>query len=897
MRWIYKLPLRFRSLLQIHNVEQELSDELRFHLERLIEEQVAKGMTPEDARYSALRALGGVEQIKEECRDMRRINYIENFLQDVRYGLRQLRRSPGFAAVAVITLALGIGANTAIFSVVNAVLLRPLPFPEPDRIVQLIKQYKNGTGSSISVPLFNYWKLHNQVFSHLTAFSFAPIGFNLATRGLPERVPGARVTAEFFQVLAVNPSLGRSFLPEEDRPDGGHVVVLGYHVWRSRFDANPGLVGQAISLDGQPYTVVGIMPQGFRFPASSDFGSGTDLWIPLQLPLESRDQANYLVVIGRLKPDVTRKQAAASMSILTQQLRKDFPQGVDESETATLVPLHERLVGNIRPALLVLMGAVGLVLLIACVNVANLMLSRAAGRGKEIAIRTALGAARGRIAQQLTVESVLLAILGGALGLLAATGGDRLLIAFSPVDIPQFTEAGVDWRVLVFTLGVSVLTGILFGIAPALSASRTDPNEPLKEGSLRSTAGGRHRRLSGVLVVGEIALSLMLLAGAGLLLGSFVRLANVDPGFDPRYVLTFETTLPESKYGTPPALSTFYREVLERLQALPGVEAAANVTNLPTEFGPDFPFNIEGRAESNANQEAGDSQYRVISPGYFRVMRIPLLRGRYFNEADTEASPGVVIINATMARQSWPHQDPVGQTIIIAKTMGPEWTDRSRQVVGVVGDVKDTSLDEAAPPEMFVPNTQVPAHMTALMVRVIPTRWVLRTKGDPHSLTSAAAHAVLAVDANEPIAAIKTMEEVVSGSISRWRFNTLLLGIFSALAMILAAVGIYGVLSYSVARRTHEIGIRMALGAKRGDVLKMVVGQGFSLTLVGVGIGIVGAMALTRFLSSLLYGVKPTDPMTYVVVSLFLTSVALLACYIPARRAMKVDPMVALRHE
>ncbi len=816
--------------------------------------------------------------------------------RDLRYALRVLAKNPGFTIVAVLTLALGIGANTAIFSVVNSVLLRPLPYPQPDRIFQVLKQYRTDTGDSISVPLFNYWSQHNQVFDHFAAYSGLPIGFNLAEQGLPERVPGVRVTGEFFKVFGINPGLGRDFLPEEDRPGGGRVVVISHGLWQSRFHSDPNVTGKLISLDSQPFTIVGVMPEGFRFPSAYDFGTGTDLWVPLQLPLDSRDPANYLASMGRLRQGVTREQAGAELGALTQQLRKDLPESADSHEGATLVPLQERLVGRVRPLLLILLGAVSFVLLIACVNVANLLLARSSARAKEIAIRTALGAGRWRVIRQLMVESVLLGLLGGAAGLAVAFEGNRALVAMSPVELPGLGAAGLDGRVLAFAFAVSLLTGILFGLAPALSISRTNLSDSLKESSTRSTAGGHRRSLSGALVASETALSLVLLVGAGLLLKSFIKLAHVDPGFDPRNVLTFETTLAESKYSTLEPLSVFYRQVLDRLQALPGVESTANITSLPTQPGPDLTYTIEGRAAENSSGASGDSQYRLISPEYFRAMRIPLIQGRFFTDADTNSSAGVVIINQTMARKSWPDANPIGQTITIAKDMGPEWTDRPRQVVAVVGDVKDSSLNEPPPPEMFIPYSQAPAHLIALMVRVIPTRWVVRTRGGGVSI-HALRQAVLDSDPDEAVASVKSMEEVLGGSIARWRFNMLLLGIFAALALILAAVGTYGVISYSVSQRTHEIGIRMALGAGRSNVLAMVIGQGMLLTLIGVGIGIAGGLALTRFLASLLFGVKPTDPLTFIVVSAVLAGVALVAIYIPARRATKVDPVVALHYE
>jgi putative ABC transport system permease protein len=828
---------------------------------------------------------------------MHRGSYFESFFQDIRYGARQLRRSPAFTAVAVLTLALGIGANTAIFSVVNSILLRPLPFPQPDRIMQILKQYKDGTGEAISAPLFNYWRNHNQVFDSVAAFDILPIGLNLAKSGEAERVPGVRVTAEFFKVLGIRPALGREFLPEEDSAGGPHAVILGNGLWQRRFAGDATLVGRSITVNGEQYVVAGIMPPGFDFPSGSDFSSGTQLWIPLQLPTISNDPANYLACIARLKTGYSRFQAQAQTTQVTQALHRTMPNLVEADESAALVPLHERLVGPIRPALLILLGAVGLVLLIACANVANLLIAKSSGRIKEVSIRAALGASRFRMMRQLLTESVLLSLLGGFLGLALAFGAVNVISGLVPAGLPRPVRVSVDWRILTFTVAVSLLTGILFGLVPALSTARTRVSDALREGSTRLTLSISARRLSGSLIVVETALCVVLLVGAALLIQSFARLLEVYPGFDPRHVLTFETTLPEAKYGTPARFSAFVRSSLLNLQALPGVESAATVTCLPTQFGPDLTFTIEGRTGPGSDQDPGDSQYRIISPDYFRAMHIPLLTGRHFTEGDSDRSQPVAIINQTMARQFWPKSDPLGQQFVIGKSMGPDWTEPPRVIVGVVGDVRESSLSELATPEMFVPYGQVPAHVEALMVREISAHWVVRVKGAPLSVASEAKQAVLGVDPDEPIAQVQSMDAVLSASLGHWRFNMTLLAAFAALALVLSSVGIYGVLSYSVSRRVREIGIRMALGAGRREVMKLVVGEGMATALIGIAAGLASALALTRLLASMLYGVRPTDPLTFLASALLLAAVSLLASYIPARRATQVDPMVALRHE
>jgi len=877
-----------RRKRMMEDLDQDISD----FVERETQDNVERGMSPEEARYAALRKFGNVTRVKEETWEVWSFGWLEQLWQDIRYGLRMLAKNRGFTAVAVLTLALGIGANTAIFSVVDAALLRPLPFEHPDRIVQVMRHYPQGyKEAAVSVPVIVYWQNHSPVFDHVAAYDFFSGGFNLSRGNEPERVSGTRVSAGFFPVLGVKPALGRTFSPEEDQPGGPRVVVLSERMWRTRFGAAPDLVGKTIALDSEAVTVLGIMPAGFDFP------SHTDVWVPLRLPVTSHDRANDYFCIGRLKRGVTRQGSQAAMDVLQRRFNRENP-NLESSPEVLISPLQEELVGEIRPVLLVLMGAVCFVLFIACVNVANLLLARSTTRRKEIAVRAALGARRLRLIRQLLTESILLGLSGGALGLMLAYKGIPVLLALAPTDFPRLTEARINLGVLGFAAALSLLTGILFGVGPALRVSHGALNETLKEGGRSSTEGRHGERTRSVLVVSEVALSLVLLAGAGLLMESFVRLRQVKPGFDPHNVLTFQMTLPEPKYSSPGKVFAMFRQVLQRIEALPGVQSAATVTSLPLELGPDLPFDIEGRPAKNPNESTGDSQYRSISADYFRVLKIPLLRGRYFTESDTEQSAGVVVINYSMARQYWPGEDPIGKRLTIARTMGPDWADVApRQVVGVVGDVRDASLDQPPNPTMFIPFAQLRPYVLALTLRELPSRWVVRTAGDPAAMAAAIRREVLALDRSQPIASIHTMDQVVSQSMAGSQFNMSLLGIFAALALLLAAVGLYGVISYTVAQRTHDIGIRMALGAGKGDLLKLVVGHGLILAIVGVGLGLVGSTALTRFLSGMLFEVQPKDPATLGCVSLGLIIVAAVASYLPARRAAKVDPIVALRHE
>ncbi|HEV2352332.1 MAG TPA: ABC transporter permease [Terriglobia bacterium] len=890
MRWIYNWPLRLRSLFRRKRVESELSGELRFHLEKLIEEKVATGMTPEEARYAALRELGGEDQIKEECRDMRRVNYIENFIQDVRYGLRMLAKNPGFTAVAVITLALGIGANTAIFSVVNAVLLRPLPFAAPDQLVSVVSTRRGNVPDNASYPDFADWRAQSHAFSQMAAYDTD--NFTLTGRGEAMHIQGAVVSANLFSLLGVKPALGRAFLPGEDKlpaANGAFAIILSHHLWRERFSADPGIVGRTIEIDNRDFTVVGVAPAGFQFPVQ---GEPVDFWMtmaiafvtaPGQPSMVDQRGAAYLDVIARLKPRVSRAEARAEMSTIVSRLNKQYPDRAPRG--VEVVPEIDRVAGPVRPALLILLAAVASVLLIACANVANLLLARGASRQKEMAVRAALGAGRGRMIRQLLTESVLLAGLGGALGAVLGLWGISGLLSLLPVDIPRLAGMHVDSTVLIFTALVSMLTGILFGLAPATQASKLDFVESLKEGG-RGLSNGLHRsRGRGLLVVADVSVAAVLLVAAGLLINSFLRLQRVDPGFNPQHVLTFKMDLPYVRYSGP-SQTQFFERAIARLSHVPEVLSASAVLPLPLDGDDVATFlTIEGQPATGANRPRAG--YTWVEPGYFRTVGISLIGGRDFAAGDDLTATPVVIINQTLARRFFPHQDPIGKEIKPGIGNGYK-TPPVREIVGVVGDVRQYGLSSAPGPEVYVPLAQSPLGSM---------NFVVRTKVDPLSMVGALRREITEMDKELPFYEVKTFSQYLGQWFAAPRFLTLLLGLFAGSALALAAVGLYGLVSYSVSQRTHEIGVRMALGAEKQDVLRLVVGQGFTLTIIGIAIGNAGSFALTRFLSSLLYGVKPTDPMTFVAVALILTGVALLACYIPARRATKVDPMVALRHE
>lgn len=794
---------------------------------------------------------------------------METLLQDARYAIRTLVKKPGFTAVVVITLALGIGANTAIFSVVNGVLIQPLPFKEPDRLVAVRDTNPKFSNEPIgaSFPNFKDWEEQNQVFEHIAAYSGQTL--TLIGEGEPLRVSAQNVSSAFFAMLGAEPILGRTFLPEEEKTGQRKVVVLSHGFWRRRIGGDPAVLDRTLTLDGSAYTVVGVMPAGFRFLRDAD------LWTPLNVPaaLQQIRGARFLQVVARLKPGMSLEQARAGMGTLAQQLESEYSQS-NSGWGVSLVTLQDKLVGNVKLGLLVLLGAVGFVLLIACANVANLLLTRGTTRQKEIAIRVALGAGRRRVIQQLLTESTLLALLGGGLGLLLALWGTDALRALSPSNLPRIEEIRIDRGVVAFALTISLLTGLLFGLAPARQATRVDLQEALKEGG--GSSAGRRKLLRGLLVISEIALSLILLVGAGLLGRSLLALLSVDPGFRTENLMTMELSLPQYKYRQELQQTEFFQQLLERAESLPGVRAVALTTILPLSGDESRnSFTIEGRESDGKNW----ARLQTISPDYFRTMSIPLLKGSPFSTHDAKAgAPDVVIINEIMAQRFWPDQDPVGKRILFG--------DSGSTIVGVVGNIRHTGLGAEHEPEMYLP---VESSRTMVLVA--------RADSEAIALAAPLRALVHSIDKDQPVENVRTMEEVVSRSVAQPRFLAILLSVFATLALALAAVGVYGVMAFSVAQRTREMGIRMALGAQPRDIFRLVLGEGMALAVIGVAAGLLGSFAVTRLMSSLLYRVSASDPVTFIVISLLLTGVALGASFIPARRALKVDPMVALRHE
>jgi len=881
-RWLFTIPLRLRSLFRWAQADQELDDELRDHLERRTEEYVAQGMAPKEAQRRARLDLGGIQQTKEKCRDARRVNWIQDFVQDLRFGLRMLRKSLGFTVVAVLTLAVGIGANTAIFSVVNAVLLRPLPYPHPDRLVTVSESNlpnDAATRNAVAPGNFLDWRQRNDVFEQTVAVDFP--GFTLTGSDRPERMLGAAVSAGTLHMLGLRPALGREFSAEDDRAGASRVVMLSYALWQRRFAGDRRVIGKTLRLGLTPYTIVGVLPRGLTFPDPD-----AALWVPLEQSLSPEDMhwrnSHYLDVYARLKPGVTLARARAEMNDIAAKLKRENPD-TNSGAATFILPLQQDLTGDIRPALLTLLVAVGFVLLIACANVANLLLARAAARGKELTMRRALGARRWRLVRQLLTESVLLSLAGGAAGLVVAGWTRQALLALRPDSLPQFNTVETDGGVLLFTLTLSLATGILFGMAPAMRGAGQNLNLALQSAADNATTGKGSRRLRHAFVVAEIAISLVLLAGAGLTLRSFVRLLNSDLGFRTDHTVTARVNIPSDKYPDDAQVTTFCDRLLARVRSTPGVESAGMTSFLPlTGHNFDNSFDVVGRPP----RPASDRQYalaRFVDPQFFGVLGIPLLRGRGIEKLDRQGSPRAIVISESMARSLWPHGDPIGQHLLVYLGMDESpW-----QIVGVVGDVRS---DIAASPEptMYFPYAQMPYRFMVLAVR---------THEQPAAMEESIRNTVRGLDADEPIYQVRTLAQLLDQTLVPWRFSMTLLGIFAGIALVLAAVGIYAVMAFSVTQRMHEIGLRVALGAQRRDVMRMILEQGTRLALLGAAIGVLAALALTRLMAGLLFGVTATDPVTFAAVALVLISVALAACYIPARRAMKVDPMVALRYE
>ena len=867
---------RWRALTHRDELDQELDDELRFHLDRLIDQNIKSGMTPEDARRAALKTFSRVDQSKEECRDARGVGLVDNILRDVSYSLRILVKNYAFTMVVIATLALGIGANTAIFSFANGILLRPLPYPQSERLVVLDETaLKRGIDSmSVSYPNFLDWREQNKVFEDIGVY-FGASRFALSGAGEPIEVRGSYISYGLFEILRVAPQLGRTFTANEDRPDEDAVVILGHNLWQKNFGGDPNIVGRKIVLSNRARTVVGIMPPGFRFPQVSD------LWVPVALTTKTFTRTDHgLNSIARLKDGVSLTEAQSEMTNIAARIEQQNPI-TNEGLGVKVASLHDVLTGDYRDALIILLGVVGCVLLVACVNVANLMLARSQARQKEFALRAALGASRWRIMHQLLVESFLLAFVGGVVGFILSIWALRLLLTAIPIQLPFWMNFGIDLRVLGFTAGITLLTGLMFGAVPALQTSRVDLNDTLKEGG-RGSAGVR-ARARNLLVVAEIALSLMVLVGAGLMIQSFLRLKRVHIGLNAHNVLTASIALPGSKYKGEQR-ATFFKQLVERVSNLPGVEAASATATVPLSGdGWGRSLTIEGFPVLPVGQ-APMIQHTVVTPGYFRTMNIPLLAGRDFNDADAKDSPDVTIIDERLAHEYWPNESPIGKRIRFGP---PEDNEPWHTIVGVVGAVRHQRMQEDTRQSVYLPHQKIPVGGLALMAR---------TSSNPENLAGAIRREVSQLDPDLPVS-VSTMEEVIAESIWQPRLYATLFGAFAGGALLLALIGIYGVMAFLVQTRTHEIGVRMALGATTRDVFKLIVGRGMKLTAVGVLIGVVGAVALTRLMHSLLFNTSATDPVTFILISLLLSIAAFLACYLPARRAARVDPLIALRYE
>ncbi|HEY6270281.1 MAG TPA: ABC transporter permease [Candidatus Acidoferrum sp.] len=878
MRRLRAFFLRFASLFKKLDHDRDFSAEMQTNLQLHIEDNLRAGMSAEEARRQARIKLGGVEQTKELCRDRRGLPVFETLFQDLRFALRLVRKNPGFTSIAVLTVALGMGATTTIFSIVNSVLLRPLPYQNHAHLLRVEETHPGAVGSAVTFATF--LDLAREAHTVENASAFREWIFNVTGGAEPQQVPGALISGNFFNALGSQPLLGRTIQPEDDQPGGNNrVVVLSYALWNSRIGVDPKILGHTLNVNAEPFTVIGVMPPGFDYPQHSE------LWCPL-VPgsgLHNNRRAHLLMVLVDRKSGESLGSVQGELAAFAESVEKRNPGVDDPSLTLSAVPLQKSLVAPVRPALIILLLSVGLLLLIACANVANLLLARAAARRKEIAVRLALGASRARLAMLLLTESIFVSLLAGAVGLLIAEAGLTFIRTQNNQDLPRFTEITLDWRVFAFALTVSILSGLFFGLAPALAGAKINLNAPLKEGNWEPS-GASLQLSNSTLTVLQFCLATILLAGAGLLGSSLLRVLRENPGFNPDRLLTLQVFLSPVKYPEGDSNSAIVlHEMLERVRAVPGVRSAGVVNALPITGGPSTEFVIEGRPAPRLGDEPG-ADIRVADAEYFSAMSIPLLAGRSFTDHDTAVSARVVLINETLARTFWPNANPLGQRITM-KDWGPPLTG---EIVGVVGDVKGSGLDATVGPMLYWPYTQFGQIFNTMVVR---------TDDDPLRLTAAVKDRIWSVDKDQPVSRVQTMDQILSDSVARRRLYVVLLGVFAWVALLLAAAGIYGVVSYSVAQRTREIGIRVALGAERVDVLWLIVAQAAKLALTGELLGILLALGITRLMASLLFGTSAADPFTFACVAILLSGVALVACYIPARRAMRVDPMVALRYE
>jgi len=881
-----------RVLFKNRRLEEDLAKELATHLLYLEDEFLRQGLSPQEAHRQARIACGGVEQVKQAHREERSLRWLSQSLQDIRHAFRSLLRSPGFSIAAILTLALGIGANTAVFSVVNAVLLKPLSYPKPDRLVQFWLKSTEGSVPGASIPDLRFWLQHAEAVDDISAYDLGQ-GVLSLTSGMPEELRGVHVTANYFRLFGAPLVLGRTFSADEDRAGSDKVVVLSYGLWKRRFGGDRQIVGKAISIGKKPYTVVGVTGESFRSDPDAD------LWVPFQFNLNSDNQLHSFGVVGRLKPGFSLSQANVQLRLAAQAAQR---QGLlpDPDYTFELEPLRDAIVKDARASLLLIQAAVSLVLLIACANVANLLLARATVRQREFAIRAAIGAGRGRLLRQFATESVLLSTCGGGIGLVIGSLGVHALLSISPGNIPRIGDGGaavaLDWHVLMFTFGISLLVGIIFGIVPALRVCVPSLNQSLNEGSQRLGSDSGQSKMRSLIVLSEVSLSVVLLIGAALLIRTFAALRSVNPGFDRHNVFLMEMSLHGSQFATTANVERLVEDTRQRLAGVAGVEVAAATYSPPFGDRMGLPFAAIGTASGNLGNN-GDAEWMSVSPGYFAVLKIPVIRGRDFSDRDGKGGSGVVVINETMAKRYWAGKDPIGQSIQIGRGIGPEFEDRPRQIIGIVADVREHDLSEPPQPTMMIPLAQEPDGTTRLGLQFGPIFWLIRTRLEAHQVAGQVSEQLREVSGGLPAGQVRTMDGVVSDSIERQNFNMLLLGVFAVTALALTAVGIYGVMAYSVAQRTHEIGVRMALGANRRRIRNLVVGTGMVTAGLGVTVGLAAAAFLVRFLAGFLFGVRAWDPTAFIAVPVLLAMVALFALWIPARRAARLEPIEALRVE